>query len=95
MEERVIQTLSVFLAGSVLYTLILYRNSTKAHKMPSAYVHLFLTSRFSVLKNMHSGFVLHVLQGAEVTLDMLGISLQVAASVIAYNLRAALSPKPK
>ena len=42
---------------------------------------------------VHAGASTHVAQGIEVTLDMLGILVQLAGAVIANNLRVALEPK--
>lgn len=86
---RAYQVNCVFLTGATVYTLVLYRNTIKMKHMPGALAGRLLAAK----TGWHAGASTHVAQGIEVTLDMLGILVQLAGAVIANNLRVALEPK--
>ena len=65
---RAYQVNCVFLTGATLYTLVLYRNTLRVKDLPSGLVGRLIASK----TGWHSGACIHLAQGLEVTLDMMG-----------------------
>ena len=69
---RAYQVNCVFLTGATLYTLVLYRNTLRVKDLPSGLVGRLIASK----TGWHSGACIHLAQGLEVTLDMMGTGHQ-------------------